>query len=147
MCDLNHISEKIRTSGISRVELSQEEVEMVVSTLVYDGRLEQVQHSVMLITGYGTHQKLYKCSRTIRTENYLTASPCGVCPVIAQCTDGGIVSPATCVYLTKWMDADDVDSSGDGVEEIEQRGGSSQLKVEKTFLHPPVRQHVSSLDW
>ena len=29
--------------------------------------------------------------------------PCGVCPVAGECTDGGAVSPATCVYFTQWL--------------------------------------------
>ncbi|XP_003576976.2 DNA-directed RNA polymerase III subunit rpc6 [Brachypodium distachyon] len=33
--------------------------------------------------------------------------PCGVCPVIGQCSpDGGLVSPATCVYFNKWLEMD-----------------------------------------
>jgi DNA-directed RNA polymerase III subunit RPC6 len=33
--------------------------------------------------------------------------PCGKCPVISQCVDGGIISPTTCLYLTKWLSLDD----------------------------------------
>jgi DNA-directed RNA polymerase III subunit RPC6 len=87
-----------------QIELSQEEIELVLSTLVYDGRLEEVQSSVLLLTGYATGKKMYKASKMIRTPNYLTETPCGVCPVVSQCCDGGVVSPATCPYMTQWLD-------------------------------------------
>jgi hypothetical protein len=34
----------------------------------------------------------------------LTSVPCGVCPVFDRCHDGGVISPATCVYFQKWLD-------------------------------------------
>jgi hypothetical protein len=42
MTDLNSINSRVRISGISKVELSLEELELVLQTLVYDGRLEEV---------------------------------------------------------------------------------------------------------
>jgi DNA-directed RNA polymerase III subunit RPC6 len=33
----------------------------------------------------------------------LTSLPCGRCPVIDQCRDGGPISPATCEYYQKWL--------------------------------------------
>lgn len=37
------INARVRISGISKVELSLEELELVLQTLVYDGRLEEVR--------------------------------------------------------------------------------------------------------
>lgn len=34
----------------------------------------------------------------------LTAIPCGCCPVMDQCHDGGQISPQTCVYYTSWLE-------------------------------------------
>lgn len=34
----------------------------------------------------------------------LTSVPCGRCPVIDQCRDGGLISPQTCEYYQKWLD-------------------------------------------
>ena len=31
--------------------------------------------------------------------------PCGLCPVFEKCTPLGVISPATCVYLSAWMEA------------------------------------------
>ncbi len=33
-----------------------------------------------------------------------TDIPCGLCPVMDQCTDDGVISPATCVYYNKWLE-------------------------------------------
>ena len=37
---------------------------------------------------------------------YMTQMPCGVCPLITQCHDGGVISPTTCVYMTEWLEID-----------------------------------------
>jgi hypothetical protein len=42
MIDLPGINARVRISGISKVELSVEELELVLQTLVYDARLEEV---------------------------------------------------------------------------------------------------------
>eukprot|EP00879_Flechtneria_rotunda_P027217 GHRR01029118.1.p1 GENE.GHRR01029118.1~~GHRR01029118.1.p1 ORF type:complete len:143 (-),score=24.35 GHRR01029118.1:334-762(-) len=34
----------------------------------------------------------------------LTSIPCGVCPVIDQCCEGGQVSPQACVYYQAWLE-------------------------------------------
>jgi hypothetical protein len=44
------INARVRISGISKVELSLEELELVLQTLVYDGRLEEVTSFVFLGT-------------------------------------------------------------------------------------------------
>lgn len=33
----------------------------------------------------------------------LTRTPCGICPVINECTPDGAISPATCIYFDKWL--------------------------------------------
>ena len=42
MADIVSINDRVRISGISKVELSMEELQLVLQTLVYDGRLEEV---------------------------------------------------------------------------------------------------------
>eukprot|EP00596_Hydrurales_sp_CCMP1899_P002715 CAMPEP_0119035672 /NCGR_PEP_ID=MMETSP1177-20130426/2852_1 /TAXON_ID=2985 /ORGANISM="Ochromonas sp, Strain CCMP1899" /LENGTH=271 /DNA_ID=CAMNT_0006994297 /DNA_START=86 /DNA_END=898 /DNA_ORIENTATION=- len=89
MIDLVAINARVRISGISKVELSLEELELVLQTLVYDGRLEEVRTSVLSYTGHtGTGQTMYKVSKSINPPNFLTETPCGVCPVSSQCCEG-----------------------------------------------------------
>ena len=42
------INARVRISGISKVELSLEELELVLQTLVYDGRLEEVHKNIYI---------------------------------------------------------------------------------------------------
>ena len=69
-----------------------------------------MQSSVLLLTGYATAKKMYKVSKNMNPPDHLTEVPCGVCPVISQCTEGGVISPITCVYLTQWLDMSPEDS-------------------------------------
>ena len=46
----------------------------------------------------------YELAQQITVPDALTATPCGVCPVVDDCTPGGVISPATCVYLDKWLE-------------------------------------------
>jgi DNA-directed RNA polymerase III subunit RPC6 len=41
--DVASVDAMVKVSGISKVELSQEELELVLQTLVFDGRLEEVR--------------------------------------------------------------------------------------------------------
>lgn len=42
LCDIDMIYEQVRVSGISKIELSMEELELVVNTLIYELRIEEV---------------------------------------------------------------------------------------------------------
>jgi DNA-directed RNA polymerase III subunit RPC6 len=46
---------------------------------------------------------MYKISRNNTYMNHLTDTPCGICPVIRQCSDGGVISPTTCQYMSEWL--------------------------------------------
>ena len=35
-----------------------------------------------------------------------SALPCGVCPVIGECVEGGKISPQTCLYYKHWLSPD-----------------------------------------
>ena len=94
------------------MELSLDELELVLQTLVFDGKLEIISANALQLlakSGMNTNDKYYKLSKPITTYNYLTDSPCGVCPVAAQCYDDGIISPKTCKYLSSWLSMPDDD--------------------------------------
>ncbi len=78
-----------------------------------------MQTSVLLLTGHSTGKKMYKALKPLvagsrSSMDYITEMPCGVCPVVSQCTEGGIISPSTCVYYTQWLAAVDDDSNANG---------------------------------
>ena len=97
------IHRKVQSSGISRVELSVEELDTVIQTLMYDGRIELVHPAVVRLEGKDVHAKYYKVSAEVDVPNYLTSAPCGVCPVSSQCTENGAISPSTCEYMKLWL--------------------------------------------
>lgn len=115
MADINTIAEKIRISGISKVELTREELELVIQTLVYDGKLEEVRNSVLAMTGHNRSGLImYKASKQARLKNNYTSIPCGICPVVSQCCEGGIISPSTCEYMTHWLSISPEDMENGG---------------------------------
>lgn len=88
---------------------------MVVQTLVYDGRLEEVTNpAVAVAAGYKSGTQLFKVSKPFPVPNYYTDIPCGVCPVIDRCCEDGVISPSTCEYMTQWLGAnvDDISTGG-----------------------------------
>lgn len=104
-----------------QIELSPEEIDLVLQTLVFDGKLEEVKNSVAALTGHGG--KVYKVtlsisflisfdfisfvccqvSSPIHPPNYYSNVPCGVCRLFDLCYDGGVISPQTCHYMTEWL--------------------------------------------
>ncbi|KDO23504.1 hypothetical protein SPRG_11426 [Saprolegnia parasitica CBS 223.65] len=104
---LQQITDKVHESGIAKVSLGPDEMMSIVNTLIYDERIEEVR-TARLANGE-MRDVSYKICRDVSVFDGLSEAPCGVCPVFEQCADGNIVSPATCVYLTKWMNvADDL---------------------------------------
>lgn len=96
LVSLSDIADFIRSKGLSRVNLSNENIESIVDTLIYDGRVDEVE---------GACGVQYRPALLQLPESSTLASiPCGVCPVFNECRPGGVVSPETCVYYDKWLD-------------------------------------------
>lgn len=80
----------VRRSGITDVHITTEEFSTLLTTLVYDGRLE-------------VHKALFRLARPVNVPNFLSSAPCGMCQVSAQCSPDGVISPATCEYMSAWL--------------------------------------------
>lgn len=101
------------------MELARDELELVIQTLVYDGRLEEVHNSVLAIAGRAAVAKavgtgiggstMYKVSKATKLTNHYTSMPCGMCPLVSQCCEGGVISPSTCEYMTHWLSVSQAD--------------------------------------
>ena len=105
MISLKEISDIVKNSGITKVELTLDEMELLVNTLVFDGRLEEVQSSVLVATsGYAATSTMYKATQAITVPDYLGQTPCGVCPIVNNCTEGGVINPHSCLYMSSWLD-------------------------------------------
>ncbi|XP_048735936.1 DNA-directed RNA polymerase III subunit RPC6-like [Ostrea edulis] len=101
---LEDVWKYISELGISKVQLSKEDIETILNTLIYDGKVEcSLVASQSTSSGDG-HVKLYRSVKPLITTTGLMMMPCGACPVFDQCYEGGAVSPTTCVYMKEWLE-------------------------------------------
>jgi DNA-directed RNA polymerase III subunit RPC6 len=47
---------------------------------------------------------MYQYAHPTEYSHGLLTTPCGICPVIHACTEDGVISPRTCIYLPKWLE-------------------------------------------
>lgn len=92
--------------GISKVELSMEDIETILNTLIYDGKVEMTiiaakEGTVGSVDG---HMKLYRAVNPILPPTGVVRAPCGLCPVFEDCHEGGEISPSNCIYMTEWLE-------------------------------------------
>ncbi|XP_014226127.1 probable DNA-directed RNA polymerase III subunit RPC6 [Trichogramma pretiosum] len=88
---LKYISEL----GISKVKLKLEDLEMILHTLIYDGKVEKITTS--------NGNNMYRAVQPLVGFTGLMTSPCGVCPVRKDCSDIGTITPLTCQYFSDWL--------------------------------------------
>ncbi|KAE8738620.1 hypothetical protein FOCC_FOCC015896 [Frankliniella occidentalis] len=82
--------------GISKVQLSVQDMETILNTLVYDGKAERT------VLADGNH--MYRAIESLLPPPGIVRTPCGVCPVFNQCSDIGSINPKKCVYMTEWLE-------------------------------------------
>ncbi|MEQ2242415.1 DNA-directed RNA polymerase III subunit RPC6, partial [Ilyodon furcidens] len=92
--------------GISKVDLSMDDIETILNTLIYDGKVEMTviaakEGTVGSVDG---QMKLYRGVNAILQPTGLVKTPCGLCPVFHDCHEGGEISPSSCVYMSEWLD-------------------------------------------
>lgn len=86
--------------GISKVQLSVEDIETILDTLIYDGKCER---AIVAGAGESGQTKLFRAVNPIIQSTGLMRMPCGSCPVFHNCYEGGVVSPTTCIYMKQWL--------------------------------------------
>lgn len=113
--DSRAILERLTSTGVIEASvLTLDDLDVVMRMLVYDGRLEEMfaplssaEDSKLPLASLPMGMRppaRYKVAKEVASGNHLTETPCGVCPVISQCCEGGVISPTTCVYMDKWLD-------------------------------------------
>jgi len=95
------IAKYISELGISKVNLSVPDIEKILDTLIYDGKVEQ---RLQAGSGVQDQLRLYRVIQSLLPPVGLIKTPCGICPVIDQCSDVGSVTPARCTYLKEWLE-------------------------------------------
>ncbi|KAK3408855.1 hypothetical protein EUGRSUZ_J01004 [Eucalyptus grandis] len=100
------VADTIQRSRVLKVEYSSHEIGDIVRALVLDNDvIEMRSNGVGEFASIPTGRMCYKCSRSPDAAKEarvgaMASIPCGVCPRIAHCTPGGIISPTTCEYYT-----------------------------------------------
>ncbi|XP_070539200.1 DNA-directed RNA polymerase III subunit RPC6-like [Ptychodera flava] len=92
--------------GISKVDLSVDDIETILNTLIYDNKVEMTIVASQSSASIDGQMKLYRAIEPLIKPTGLTRMPCGVCPVFDQCYIGGVVSPSNCVYIKQWLELD-----------------------------------------
>lgn len=119
------IKDYIDQLKISRVELSTQDIEMVLETIVYDGLIERVtfgpgecpppvptksrpveeattseeEDDIEDVVG----RKYYRALNKLIMPAGLMRVPCGQCPSIQECRSNAVISPQKCLYFERWF--------------------------------------------
>lgn len=65
-------------------------------TLVYDGLAERIRRA---------DNKTAFCARNVSVAKPgLLHSPCGVCPLINECSSEGLFTPTNCEIMSEWIE-------------------------------------------
>lgn len=80
--------------GISKVQLRHEDIEKILDTLIFDGKVEKSMKN---------NSKCYRAIEPLITTTGLVRIPCGICPVAKNCSDIGAIQPTKCKYLNDWL--------------------------------------------
>eukprot|EP00250_Pteridium_aquilinum_P028806 c3786_g1_i1 orf=667-1548(-) len=105
LASVENIADAVRKSGITKEELRVKDFKQLMDMLVLDGEVEEtVSTGAGPFAAFPPDTVLYRSSQSRLSEtSAFTSIPCGVCPVLHECTDDGLISPKTCVYYQKWL--------------------------------------------
>ncbi|CAB0030535.1 unnamed protein product [Trichogramma brassicae] len=80
---------------ISSQQLDVPDLEMILDSLIYDGKVDKVTTS--------DGNNMYRAIARLVEGTGLMKTPCGVCPVRKNCSDVGNITPITCQYFGEWL--------------------------------------------
>ncbi|XP_058067063.1 probable DNA-directed RNA polymerase III subunit RPC6 [Anopheles bellator] len=95
-CSVADVHRFISDLGISKISLDEDDLETILKTVVYDGKAERIAQ----VDG----KFLYRAIEAPLEPPGLVQIPCGICPVIKNCSDCGEVTPKLCTYISEWLD-------------------------------------------
>ncbi|KAL8984223.1 MAG: hypothetical protein Q9205_001753 [Flavoplaca limonia] len=112
---VSEITRAINASNLSPITMKEAEMKQLLDILVWDGRIEEN----MFNGGYKAVKKAALAvmnGQRVKEEGIgeerdggygqtsaLTEAPCGRCPVIGFCEEGGPVNARSCAYFTDWL--------------------------------------------
>ncbi|KAL9031686.1 MAG: hypothetical protein Q9196_000319 [Gyalolechia fulgens] len=112
------ITRAINASNLSPVTMKEVEMKQLLDILVWDGRIEKNiytngykairQAALAVIHGQRESADDNGGQGTVPEHggrgSALTEAPCGRCPVLAFCEEGGPVNARTCEYFAEWLE-------------------------------------------
>lgn len=91
------VTAHIAELGICNTPLSDDDVRKLMMTLYQDGIIEKCE-------GEGDGGEYYRKLRLFPVSMSQGHQPCFKCPIVADCTPNGVISPATCAYMDDWLE-------------------------------------------
>ncbi|KAL9007063.1 MAG: hypothetical protein Q9188_000186 [Gyalolechia gomerana] len=112
------ITRAINASNISPVTMKEVEMKQLLDILVWDGRIEKniftngykaVRQAALAVINGQRKAADDNGGQGAESEyegrgSALTEAPCGRCPVLAFCEEGGPVNARTCEYFAEWLE-------------------------------------------
>ena len=104
------IHEFIKSLGISKIDLSVDDIESILNTLVFDGKAERSVMSNNMVSANVTnveHINLYRAVESVlesKLGSGIVRTPCGICPLYENCHPDGLINPRQCVYIKEWLE-------------------------------------------
>lgn len=81
--------------GISKVNLSVQDIESILYTVVLDNKAERIVGS--------NGEYSYRAVNKYLAAPGIVKTTCGICPVINRCGETGLINPKSCKYLSEWL--------------------------------------------
>ncbi|KAL8757492.1 MAG: hypothetical protein Q9199_002185 [Rusavskia elegans] len=109
------ITRAINASNLSPITMKEAEMKQLLDILVWDGRIEEnllnggykaVKKAALAVTNGQRTNEEGTAEGTEQGDggvSALTEAPCGRCPVIGFCEEGGPVNARSCEYFTDWL--------------------------------------------
>ncbi|XP_022913984.1 DNA-directed RNA polymerase III subunit RPC6 [Onthophagus taurus] len=92
---MNDVHKFISELGISKVQLTVEDLESILYTLVLDNKAERILNPKGLY--------LYRAVNSFLKMPGIVKASCGICPIIDRCAETGLINPKACTYLNDWL--------------------------------------------
>lgn len=120
----SEVKEYIDDLKISNVQLTLQDIEVVLETVVFDGLIEKITvekkpepcsskktgGQVKSEPGLTSDEEESHFTNYYRALNRLVSgstglmrAPCGHCPHINECRQGAVINPETCSHLERWL--------------------------------------------
>ena len=94
------LAASINQMGIATITLAVRDIESLLDTLIFDGRIEKIT----TMKENDPKSNLYRVVKPLIESTPVVRNPCGICPVFNDCHDEGLITPLTCIYMTNWHD-------------------------------------------